>query len=174
MQAGLEGVLTDATRLPPWLAPGCPVCPLPACGVNCHKQCKDRLSVECRRRAQSVSVEGSAPSPSPTHSHHRAFSFSLPRPGRRGSRPPGKMAWGTAVCLEPRREGAWRDHPPHREGTRPGAGTVMARTGNTVFMGPGRGWRATLVPEEMRGQRGLAIAAMLSLCERDRQCIREL
>ncbi|XP_024605055.1 RAS guanyl-releasing protein 2 isoform X3 [Neophocaena asiaeorientalis asiaeorientalis] len=59
-----------------------------ACGVNCHKQCKDRLSVECRRRAQSVSLEGSAPSPSPTHTHHRAFSFSLPRPGRRGSRPP--------------------------------------------------------------------------------------
>ncbi|XP_012580681.1 PREDICTED: RAS guanyl-releasing protein 2 isoform X2 [Condylura cristata] len=59
-----------------------------ACGVNCHKQCKDRLSVECRRRAQSVSLEGSALSPSPTHSHHRAFSFSLPRPGRRGSRPP--------------------------------------------------------------------------------------
>nr|XP_015105393.2 RAS guanyl-releasing protein 2 isoform X1 [Vicugna pacos] len=60
-----------------------------ACGVNCHKQCKDHLSVECRRRAQSVSLEGSAPSPSPTHTHHRAFSFSLPRPGRRGSRPPG-------------------------------------------------------------------------------------
>ncbi|XP_048217391.1 LOW QUALITY PROTEIN: RAS guanyl-releasing protein 2 [Perognathus longimembris pacificus] len=59
-----------------------------ACGVNCHKQCKDRLSVECRRRAQSVSLEGSVPSPSPTHTHHRAFSFSLPRPGRRGSRPP--------------------------------------------------------------------------------------
>uniref|UniRef100_A0A8D0VQP8 RAS guanyl-releasing protein 2 n=1 Tax=Sus scrofa TaxID=9823 RepID=A0A8D0VQP8_PIG len=59
-----------------------------ACGVNCHKQCKDRLSVECRRRAQSVSLEGSAHSPSPTHTHHRAFSFSLPRPGRRGSRPP--------------------------------------------------------------------------------------
>nr|XP_011718976.2 RAS guanyl-releasing protein 2 isoform X1 [Macaca nemestrina] len=63
-----------------------------ACGVNCHKQCKDRLSVECRRRAQSVSLEGSAPSPSPTHSHHhRAFSFSLPRPGRRGSRPPAEI-----------------------------------------------------------------------------------
>ncbi|VFV36208.1 ras guanyl releasing protein isoform 3 [Lynx pardinus] len=59
-----------------------------ACGVNCHKQCRDRLSVECRRRAQSVSLEGPAPSPSPTHTHHRAFSFSLPRPGRRGSRPP--------------------------------------------------------------------------------------
>ncbi|ELK13383.1 RAS guanyl-releasing protein 2 [Pteropus alecto] len=59
-----------------------------ACGVTCHKQCKDRLSVECRRRAQSVSLEGSASSPSPTHTHHRAFSFSLPRPGRRGSRPP--------------------------------------------------------------------------------------
>ncbi|XP_056657379.1 RAS guanyl-releasing protein 2 isoform X2 [Monodelphis domestica] len=58
-----------------------------ACGVSCHKQCKDRLSVECRRRAQSVSMEG-PPAPSPTHTHLRAFSFSLPRPGRRGSRPP--------------------------------------------------------------------------------------
>uniref|UniRef100_A0A2K5QC23 EF-hand domain-containing protein n=1 Tax=Cebus imitator TaxID=2715852 RepID=A0A2K5QC23_CEBIM len=55
-----------------------------ACGVNCHKQCKDCLSVECWRRTQSVSLEGSAPSPSPTHSHHHgAFSFSLPRPARR-------------------------------------------------------------------------------------------
>ncbi|XP_021566167.1 RAS guanyl-releasing protein 2 [Carlito syrichta] len=61
-----------------------------ACGVNCHKQCKDRLSVECRRRAQSVSLEGSAPSPTHGH-HHRAFSFSLPRPGRRGSRPPAEI-----------------------------------------------------------------------------------
>ncbi|KAI4553541.1 hypothetical protein MJT46_020093, partial [Ovis ammon polii x Ovis aries] len=72
-----------------WIWLGCPSAS-PACGVNCHKQCKDRLSVECRRRAQSMSLEGSAPSPSPTHTHHRAFSFSLPRPGRRGSRPPGK------------------------------------------------------------------------------------
>ena len=72
-----------------WTWLGCPSAS-PACGVNCHKQCKDRLSVECRRRAQSMSLEGSAPSPSPTHTHHRAFSFSLPRPGRRGSRPPGK------------------------------------------------------------------------------------
>lgn len=77
------GVLTNG---PGWV----PRLPPPACGVNCHKQCKDRLSVECRRRAQSMSLEGSAPSPSPTHTHHRAFSFSLPRPGRRGSRPPGK------------------------------------------------------------------------------------
>lgn len=74
------------TNGPGWV----PRLPPPACGVNCHKQCKDRLSVECRRRAQSMSLEGSAPSPSPTHTHHRAFSFSLPRPGRRGSRPPGK------------------------------------------------------------------------------------
>ncbi|XP_072495107.1 RAS guanyl-releasing protein 2 isoform X2 [Notamacropus eugenii] len=58
-----------------------------ACGVNCHKQCRDRLSVECRRRAQSMSMEG-PPAPSPTHTPLRAFSFSLPRPGRRGSRPP--------------------------------------------------------------------------------------
>uniref|UniRef100_A0A2K6T047 RAS guanyl releasing protein 2 n=1 Tax=Saimiri boliviensis boliviensis TaxID=39432 RepID=A0A2K6T047_SAIBB len=55
-----------------------------ACGVNCHKQCKDCLSVEGWRRTQSVSLEGSAPSPSATHSHHHgAFSFSLPRPARR-------------------------------------------------------------------------------------------
>lgn len=80
-----------------WPGLGSPSAP-PACGVNCHKQCKDRLSVECRRRAQSVSLEGCASSPSPTHSHHRTFSFSLPRPGRRGSRPPGKerpcSVWG--------------------------------------------------------------------------------
>ncbi|XP_074087249.1 RAS guanyl-releasing protein 2 isoform X3 [Macrotis lagotis] len=58
-----------------------------ACGVSCHKQCRERLSVECRRRAQSVSMDG-PPAPSPTHTHLRAFSFSLPRPGRRGSRAP--------------------------------------------------------------------------------------
>lgn len=83
LENGREFVLTSGPGWAPHLPP-------PACGVNCHKQCKDRLSVECRRRAQSVSLEGTAPSPSPTHTHHRAFSFSLPRPGRRGSRPPGK------------------------------------------------------------------------------------
>lgn len=80
-RAGLESRDGGCSDRGPWLPPS-------ACGVNCHKQCKDRLSVECRRRAQSVSLEGSAPSPSPTPTHHRAFSFSLPRPGRRGSRPP--------------------------------------------------------------------------------------
>lgn len=89
LENGMECVLTNGPRWAP------PLLPL-ACGVNCHKQCKDRLSVECRRRAQSVSLEGSALSPSPTHTHHRAFSFSLPRPGRRGSRPPGKR--GVSFC----------------------------------------------------------------------------
>ena len=79
----------------------------PACGVNCHKQCKDRLSVECRRRAQSVSLEGSAPSPSPTHTHHRAFSFSLPRPGRRGSRPPGKKGSLSVLACGGREARPW-------------------------------------------------------------------
>lgn len=87
-----------------WIWLGCPSAS-PACGVNCHKQCKDRLSVECRRRAQSMSLEGSAPSPSPTHTHHRAFSFSLPRPGRRGSRPPGKRGPFLYWPVEGGREG---------------------------------------------------------------------
>ncbi|XP_066466257.1 RAS guanyl-releasing protein 2 isoform X2 [Tiliqua scincoides] len=47
-----------------------------ACGVSCHKQCRDLLSVECRKRAKSVSLDGPAALPA------RSFSFSLPRPGR--------------------------------------------------------------------------------------------
>ncbi|XP_067328625.1 RAS guanyl-releasing protein 2 [Anolis sagrei] len=47
-----------------------------ACGVSCHKQCKDLLSVECRKRTKSVSLDGPAGLPA------RSFSFSLPRPGR--------------------------------------------------------------------------------------------
>ncbi|XP_042296793.1 RAS guanyl-releasing protein 2 isoform X2 [Sceloporus undulatus] len=47
-----------------------------ACGVSCHKQCKDLLSVECRKRTKSVSLDGPASLPA------RSFSFSLPRPGR--------------------------------------------------------------------------------------------
>ncbi|ETE65137.1 RAS guanyl-releasing protein 2-A [Ophiophagus hannah] len=47
-----------------------------ACGVNCHKQCRDLLSIECRKRAKSVSLDGSVSLPA------RSFSFSLPRPGR--------------------------------------------------------------------------------------------
>ncbi|XP_029468662.1 RAS guanyl-releasing protein 2 isoform X2 [Rhinatrema bivittatum] len=45
-----------------------------ACGVTCHKQCKDLLSVECRKRTQSVSTD------SPSSRQARSFSFSLPGP----------------------------------------------------------------------------------------------
>ncbi|KAF7238630.1 RAS guanyl-releasing protein 2, partial [Varanus komodoensis] len=47
-----------------------------ACSVSCHKQCRDLLSVECRKRTKSVSLDGPAALPA------RSFSFSLPRPGR--------------------------------------------------------------------------------------------
>ncbi|XP_059574459.1 RAS guanyl-releasing protein 2 isoform X2 [Alligator mississippiensis] len=47
-----------------------------ACGVSCHRQCRDRLHVECRKRAKSFNLDG--PSPPPL----RSFSFSLPRPNR--------------------------------------------------------------------------------------------
>ncbi|XP_061461632.1 RAS guanyl-releasing protein 2 isoform X3 [Rhineura floridana] len=47
-----------------------------ACGVSCHKQCRDLLSVECRKRAKSVSLDRPAALPA------RSFSLSLPRPGR--------------------------------------------------------------------------------------------
>uniref|UniRef100_A0ACB8G931 Uncharacterized protein n=1 Tax=Sphaerodactylus townsendi TaxID=933632 RepID=A0ACB8G931_9SAUR len=53
-----------------------------ACGVSCHKQCRDLLSVECRKRSKSVSLDGPAALPA------RSFSFSLPRPGRSSLRQP--------------------------------------------------------------------------------------
>lgn len=53
-----------------------------ACGVSCHKQCRDLLSVECRKRTKSVSLDGPAALPA------RSFSFSLPRPGRSSLRQP--------------------------------------------------------------------------------------
>ncbi|XP_074861631.1 RAS guanyl-releasing protein 2 isoform X3 [Carettochelys insculpta] len=46
------------------------------CGVSCHRQCRDRLSLECRKRAKSFSLD------SPAHIPARSFSFSLPRPAR--------------------------------------------------------------------------------------------
>ncbi|XP_044125438.1 RAS guanyl-releasing protein 2 isoform X3 [Bufo gargarizans] len=53
-----------------------------ACGVTCHKHCKDRLSVECKKRSKSVSEKRES-------SHQgRQFSFSLPRSFKRSSLPP--------------------------------------------------------------------------------------
>ncbi|XP_024054590.1 RAS guanyl-releasing protein 2 isoform X3 [Terrapene carolina triunguis] len=47
------------------------------CGVNCHRQCREHLSLECRKRAKSFSLA------SPAHVPARSFSFSLPRPACR-------------------------------------------------------------------------------------------
>ncbi|KAG7465230.1 hypothetical protein MATL_G00174170 [Megalops atlanticus] len=43
-----------------------------ACGVNCHKACRSRLAVECRKRTKSISHE---PPPS---LHARSYSFPPP------------------------------------------------------------------------------------------------
>ncbi|XP_078516885.1 RAS guanyl-releasing protein 2 [Lissotriton helveticus] len=53
-----------------------------ACGITCHKQCKERLSVECRKRSKSVCVEGVSPQKS------RSLSFSLYSPTRTTAKPP--------------------------------------------------------------------------------------
>ncbi|XP_032654078.1 RAS guanyl-releasing protein 2 isoform X1 [Chelonoidis abingdonii] len=50
------------------------------CGVNCHRQCREHLSLECRKRAKSFSLA------SPAHIPARSFSFSLPRPACRSPR----------------------------------------------------------------------------------------
>ncbi|XP_067400024.1 RAS guanyl-releasing protein 2 isoform X1 [Emydura macquarii macquarii] len=46
------------------------------CGVSCHKQCWESLSLECRKRAKSFSLDSPGLVPA------RSFSFSLPRPAR--------------------------------------------------------------------------------------------
>uniref|UniRef100_A0AAY5EDE1 RAS guanyl releasing protein 2 n=1 Tax=Electrophorus electricus TaxID=8005 RepID=A0AAY5EDE1_ELEEL len=43
-----------------------------ACGVNCHKACRSRLAVECRKRTRSISHE------TPTSRQTRSYSFPLP------------------------------------------------------------------------------------------------
>ncbi|KAM4611497.1 RAS guanyl-releasing protein 2-like isoform 2-T5 [Polymixia lowei] len=43
-----------------------------ACGVNCHKACRGRLAVECRKRTKSISHE------SPPALQARSYSFPLP------------------------------------------------------------------------------------------------
>ncbi|KAJ8246798.1 hypothetical protein GJAV_G00255510 [Gymnothorax javanicus] len=42
------------------------------CGVNCHKACRSRLAVECRKRTKSISHE------TPPSLHARSYSFPLP------------------------------------------------------------------------------------------------
>ncbi|XP_018427755.1 PREDICTED: RAS guanyl-releasing protein 2 [Nanorana parkeri] len=53
-----------------------------ACGVACHKHCKDRLSVECKKRSKSVSERRESSQPP----HH--FSLTLPRSFKRSALPP--------------------------------------------------------------------------------------
>ncbi|KAJ8281843.1 hypothetical protein COCON_G00043620 [Conger conger] len=43
-----------------------------ACGVNCHKACRNRLAVECRKRTKSISHE------TPPSLTARSYSFPLP------------------------------------------------------------------------------------------------
>ncbi|NP_001079563.1 RAS guanyl-releasing protein 2-A [Xenopus laevis] len=50
-----------------------------ACGITCHKHCKDHLSIECKKRSKSVSERGE----SMEKGHH--FSFTLPRSFRRST-----------------------------------------------------------------------------------------
>ncbi|XP_063801280.1 RAS guanyl-releasing protein 2 [Pseudophryne corroboree] len=53
-----------------------------ACGVTCHKHCKDRLSVECKKRSKSVCERRES-------SHQgRHFSFTLPRSFKKSPLPP--------------------------------------------------------------------------------------
>ncbi|XP_068115566.1 RAS guanyl-releasing protein 2 [Hyperolius riggenbachi] len=53
-----------------------------ACGVNCHKHCKDRLAVECKKRSKSVCEKRE------NSQQQRHFSFSLPRTFKKTSLPP--------------------------------------------------------------------------------------
>lgn len=46
--------------------------PAAACGVNCHKACRSRLAVECRKRTKSISHE------TPPALQARSYSFPPP------------------------------------------------------------------------------------------------
>lgn len=46
--------------------------PATACGVNCHKACRSRLAVECRKRTKSISHE------TPPALQARSYSFPPP------------------------------------------------------------------------------------------------
>lgn len=49
-----------------------PLSPSTACGVNCHKSCRGRLAVECRKRTKSISHE------TPPALQARSYSFPPP------------------------------------------------------------------------------------------------
>lgn len=61
----------------------------PVCGVNCHKACRSRLAVECRKRAKSISHEPppalqarsySFPPPSNSHSNLQSSGMCVSMP----------------------------------------------------------------------------------------------
>ncbi|XP_073461166.1 RAS guanyl-releasing protein 2 isoform X3 [Aquarana catesbeiana] len=60
-----------------------------ACSVTCHKHCKDRLSVECKKKSKSVSDQPE------TSQQPRHFSFTLPRSFKRSSLPPDSKSCTT-------------------------------------------------------------------------------
>lgn len=75
------GLLSHRLSLPPVRPPRSLLCrrlsaPLShtgaACGVNCHKACRGRLAVECRKRTKSISHEA------PPTLQARSFSFPPP------------------------------------------------------------------------------------------------
>ncbi|MEE6518733.1 hypothetical protein FKM82_029886 [Ascaphus truei] len=70
------------------------------CGVTCHKQCKDRLSVECRKRSKSVCERRDTPQ------HSRHFSFTLPRSFRRATMQPDLREEG----LQEEDDGVFDEH----------------------------------------------------------------
>lgn len=59
----------------------------PACGVNCHKACRGRLAVECRKRTKSISHE--------TPPTLQARSYSFPPPA---NTPPSLQNTGEGSC----------------------------------------------------------------------------
>lgn len=59
-----------------------------ACGVNCHKACRGRLAVECRKRTKSISHEA------PPALQARSYSFPPP-----ANTPPSLQSTGE-LCLE--------------------------------------------------------------------------
>ncbi|NP_001087119.1 RAS guanyl-releasing protein 2-B [Xenopus laevis] len=50
-----------------------------ACGITCHKHCRDHLSIECKKRSKSVSERGES------MEKGRHFFFTLPRSFRRST-----------------------------------------------------------------------------------------
>ncbi|MED6283498.1 hypothetical protein CHARACLAT_009505 [Characodon lateralis] len=59
-----------------------------ACGVNCHKSCRSRLAVECRKRTKSISHE--------TPPALQARSYSFPPPA---NSPPSLQDTGEKLSL---------------------------------------------------------------------------